>query len=362
MNYAVIMAGGAGQRLWPLSRKNRPKQIINLFEDHSLLHHCVHRIEEIFGPEQIIVVTNADYADVVSKHLPELPKENIIGEPLGRDTANAIGLAATVLQKRNPQSTMVVFSADQLIKPIKPLQDAIKKAIAFLNEKPEALFTFGIKATFAHVGLGYLKKPDDWDRPTDEICPVEAFKEKPNKSTARTYIRSGKYCWNSGMFAWKTQTILRKLEEFLPHNADRLHRIGAAWDGPKQNEVLQTEFAELEKISIDYAVMEKAPDVYMCELDCHWVDVGSYQALADNIGNVDNDDNATTANTNCEWLDCRENIAISNTKEHLIAAIGVEDIIIVHTEDATLICHREETDQLKKLLERIKNSENTRFL
>ena len=360
MNYAVIMAGGSGQRLWPLSREHRPKQIIDIFSEQSLLRLCVNRVKSIFDADHILVVTNAEYADVVREHLPDLPAENILGEPMGRNTANAIGLAATVLNQKGIDTVMAVFSADQIIEPVEPLAEAVRASLAFIQDHPTALFTFGIKARYAHTGLGYLKRGADAGQ--DGIYTVEAFKEKPNKSTAHKYIRSGNYCWNSGMFVWRADTILQKLDDYLPHNAERLRRIGAAWNSDKWDDVLQEEFGQLESISIDFAVMERAREVYMCELDCQWEDVGSYQTLADSIGKVDQEDNVAAPSTKCVWLDSQNNIAISESPDHLIAAIHVEDLIIVHTQDATLICRREETDRLRDLLTDLKEKNYEQFL
>ena len=362
MQYAVIMAGGSGQRLWPLSRRNRPKQIIKLFEDQSLLWHCVDRVKGIFGPEQILVVTNAEYADEVHKHLPEIPVENILGEPVGRDTANAIGLAATVLNSRGPDHVMAVFSADQLIEPVEPLQNAVKTSLAFLDAHSDALFTFGIKATWANAGLGYLKRGEHADGYDNAVFTVEAFREKPNKSTAHKYIRSGQYCWNSGMFVWRVDTILKQIELCLPHNAERLRKIGEAWNTDSRDRVLAEEFKELEKISIDFGVMEHAEHVYMCELDCHWQDVGSYLTLAENIGKMDQDENVTTSGTQVTSIDSGNNIFLSDNPKHMIAAIHVDDLIVVHTADATLICQREEAGHLKDLLKRLQEEGKEKFL
>lgn len=361
MDYAVIMAGGSGKRLWPLSRRNRPKQIIGLLADQSLLQHSVNRIRAVFEPENILVVTNQEYADEVRRHLPELPAENVIGEPVGRDTANAIGLAAVVLQQRDPDGTMSVFSADQVIEPAEPLHEAVTLALRFLEQKPDALFTFGIKAAYAHTGYGYLRQGKTPDGAPKGVFPVEAFKEKPTKNTAGSYIRSGNYCWNSGMFVWKIKTILKQLDRFLPHNFERLSAIAHAWNMPERLSVLAEEFVELEKISIDFGVMERAKEVYMCRLDCHWLDVGSFQVLVETVGKVDGHNNCTTEQTLAHWINCSNNIAIGEKKDHLIAAVNVDDLIIVHTDDATLICHRDETDRLKTLIDELQRNGLERF-
>ncbi|MCP4707262.1 MAG: hypothetical protein GY869_01440, partial [Planctomycetes bacterium] len=241
-----------------------------------------------------------------------------------------------------------------------PLAEAVKAWWEFILNHPDAVFTFGIPARYAHSGLGYLKRGAGTGQ--DGINIVEAFKEKPNKSTAHKYIRSGNYCWNSGMFVWRADTILQKLEDYLPHNAQRLRRIGAAWNTDIWNDVLQEEFGQLDSISIDFAVMERAKEVYMCELDCQWEDVGSYQTLADSIGTVDQEENVAAPSTKCIWLDSQNNIAISESPDHLIAAIHVEDLIIVHTPDATLICRRKETDRLRELLTDLKEKGFEQFL
>lgn len=362
MEYAVIMAGGSGQRLWPLSRRSQPKQIINLYQKQSLLRHCVQRIENMFDPDRILVVTNAEYAHVVAEHLPELPEENILGEPVGRDTANAIGLAAAVLARRDPEAVMAVFSADQIIEPAEVLQQAVRKALTFLENNPQALFTFGIKASHAHTGFGYLKRGSECEAPDEGIYPVLAFREKPNRATARRYISSGNYCWNGGMFVWRVDTIQNHIERYLPHNAARLERIATAGGTDQWLELLRSEFPQLEAISIDYAVMERAKEVFMCELDCHWVDVGSFPALAEALGTADDDQNIAASETPCEWLDSRGNIAISSSADHLIATIGVEDLTIVHTDDATLVMRSGESDSIRTLLESLETPKLKRFL
>jgi len=243
--------------------------------------------------------------------------------------------------------------------PVDTFQEAVTRALGFLNTYPEALLTLGIKATFAHTGLGYLRRGKKTLQ--DGIYPVMAFKEKPNKSTARRYIRAGDYYWNSGMFFWRADRILQQLDRFLPHNTEKLNRIGLAWGTADMEKVLQEEFVTLENISIDFGVMERATDVYMCELDCHWLDVGSYESLAEAIGTADEADNVTDDKTSGMWIDSANNIVISDTHDHLIAAVHVENMIIVHTKDTTLICHRDETDQLKTLLEKMASNGLEKF-
>lgn len=362
MHYAVIMAGGSGQRLWPLSRKNRPKQIIDLFEHQSLLQHSVNRIKDIFAPENILVVTNADYKKVVQEHLPELPPENILGEPIGRDTSNAIGLAATILKQKDPNAVMAVFSADQIIEPYEPLHNAIQLAFKFIEKVPDALFTFGIKAGFAHTGLGYLKQGQPTDETIEGVFPVEAFKEKPNKNTANSYIRSGDYSWNSGMFIWKVSTILKQIDQFLPHNSERLEWIGQAWQTDHWQKTLDDEFPKLEKISIDFGIMEKAPKVFMCQLDCHWLDIGSYKVLAETLGKTDTNGNSILFDTLFHHNNSNNNIIISDSPDHLISTINIDNLVIVHTQDATLICHRDETDYIKELLAKLRESDHHSFI
>jgi len=362
MNYAVIMAGGTGKRLWPLSRQKRPKQVLKLLDGQTLLSRCFERLCPLFDVRNILVLTNAGYVDVVRENLHGLPGNNVIAEPVVRDTASAIGLAATVLAKFDPQATMAVLTADQLLEPPEKLQQAMTDAFEFLAAKPDALITFGIKPTFASTQLGYIKcsDPRECPRCRNTIYSVEAFKEKPDAETAARYVESGEYSWNSGMFVWRAGTILANLERFLPASVEPLRRIAAAWDTPAQDKALMEWFPKLPKISIDYAVMEKAEQVHAIQLDCKWLDMGSFAALAD-IVESDENHNIVIAETS-ELMDCRDNIIVTEDKNHLIAAIGLENVVIAHTPDATLICHVGRTEQLKSLLDRIEQHGRTRFL
>jgi len=362
MNYAVIMAGGTGKRLWPLSRSKRPKQVLKLLDGQTLLRRCFERLTPIFDTRNIIVLTNAGYADLVRENLPELPFNNVIAEPAVRDTAGAVGLAATILTKSDSQATMAVVTADQLIEPAKLLQQAIEDALVFVNKNPDNMITFGIQPTFASTQLGYIKcnEPRKCPDCRNKIYTVEAFSEKPDEETAKQYLGTGQYLWNSGMFVWKAKTILENLEKFLPEAAEPLGRIQADWASPNQQRTLQECFVKLPKISIDYAVMEKADSVYAIKLDCRWLDLGSFAALADFIS-ADEDNNIVIAGKS-ELLNCKDSIIITEDTGHLIAAVGLQNIVVAHSPDATLVCHIDQTQRLKELLELIKQHTGEKFL
>ncbi len=362
MNYAVIMAGGTGKRLWPLSRQKRPKQVLKLLDGQTLLGRCFERLSPIFDVRNILVLTNAGYADLVRENLQDLPINNVIAEPTVRDTASAIGLAATILAKYDPESIMAILTADQLIEPPETLHQAIRDAFEFIGTHPEALITFGIKPDFPSTQLGYIKCADPRACPTcrNVVYSVEAFKEKPDEATARQYVESGAYFWNSGMFVWKTRTILSNLQRNLPEAMEPLRHIAKAWDTPAQDKALQEWFPKLPKISIDYAVMEKADQVHAIQLDCQWLDMGSFAALADVIKSDENN-NIVVAGAS-ELLDCRNSIVVTEDKNHLIAAIGLDGFVIAHTPDATLVCPVSQTERLKVLLERIEQHGRAKFL
>jgi mannose-1-phosphate guanylyltransferase len=362
MDYVVVMAGGTGKRLWPLSREKRPKQVLKLLDGQTLIRRCFERLAPIFDPRNIIILTNAGYADLVRENLPDLPFNNVIAEPVVRDTAGAIGLAATILTKYDPDATMAVVTADQIIEPAEALQQAIKDAITFVNSSPDDIIIFGIHPTYPSTQLGYIKCAATQKCPQckNTIFAVVEFKEKPDDKTAQKYIDSGQYLWNSGMFVWKAKTILASLQKFLPQAEEPLREINAAWDGPNQQLALEEFFPKLPKISIDFAVMEKAERVHAIKLECSWLDMGSFAALADIITS-DEFNNIVVAGTS-ELLDCKNNIIVTEQNRHLIAAIGLENIVVAHSPDATLVCHIDETQKLKQLLELIKEHGREKFL
>ncbi len=362
MDYAIVMAGGTGKRLWPLSRRKRPKQVLKLLDGHTLLRRCFERLIPIFDLRNIIILTNAGYADLVRENLPELPFNNVIAEPAVRDTSGAIGLAATILTKFDPDAAMAVVTADQLIEPAEIFQQALKDALTFVAANPNAMITFGIKPAFPSTQLGYIKciEPCEKTGCKNKVYTVEAFKEKPDQTSAQKYLEAENYFWNSGMFVWKAKTILENLAKFLPESVEPLRRIRNNWDGPNQQKSLQEWFLKLPKISIDYAVMEKADDVYALKLDCRWLDMGAFTALADFVSS-DKDNNIVVAG-HSRLLDCKNNIIVTEDQDHLIAAIGMENIVVAHSPDATFVCHKNQAQRLKELLELIEKDTGEKFL
>ncbi len=357
MRYAVIMAGGSGKRLWPASRESKPKQLIKLVDGKCLLDLAIARLEGLFEPEQILVITNAAYAEEVRKCLPSLPAENVIGEPKGRDTANAIALAAELVAARDSDATMAVFTADHIIRPEDEFRQCVDRACLAAEENTGALVTFGIRPTFPHVGLGYIHCGEKKDESTYCVC---AFKEKPKHHTARYYVESGEYFWNSGMFVWKVGAIRNALKKFLPESVDALTPVGdAAKEGKDITGLLSEIYPKLCKISIDYAVMEKADDVLMVELTCQWLDVGSWPALAE-VVEQDDDGNAIVA-PRAVVIDCNQNVIFSD-EEHLVAVVGMDDCIIVHTADATLVCNKSDSQRLKELVDLIEQKYGSEYI
>lgn len=346
MRHAIIMAGGSGKRLWPASRHSKPKQLINLVDGKSLLTLAVERLEGLFDPQRILVVTNAAYVKEIRERFPLLLKENVIGEPEGRDTANAIALGAELIAARDPGATMAVFTADHIIRPKDRFTQCVESACQAAEDNPQALVTFGIRPTHPHTGLGYIHCGG---KPGAGVRSVLGFKEKPDHRTARWYVESGEYFWNSGMFVWQVQTIRQALGKFLAESAEKLAQVGQAAQAKQDYEaILKRIYPELPKISIDYAVMEKADHVLMVELTCEWLDVGSWPAL-DDVVRLDADGNAVIA-ARAAVLDSNRNVIFS-AGDHLVAVVGMDDCVIVHSPDATLVCKKSDSQRLKELVD-----------
>lgn len=363
---AVIMAGGSGTRLWPLSRRNRPKQLLRILDGRSLIREAFERLRAVFDQDEIYVIALDVHLAAIAEELPELPVRNLIGEPTGRDTAAAIALGAAIAHEKDPQTVMGVFTADHLIRPADTFAAVIERGLATAEEHPDALVTFGIKPTAPHTGLGYVERGEPL---SPGVWAVKNFKEKPKLEDARKYVASGDYYWNSGMFAWRTETILEQLRRHLPASHAAAVKIARAWhteaggknqQGPHPLPALARElYPGLEKISIDFAVMEKAPKVLVVEMALEWLDVGSWTALNDVLG-ADPSGNTHAVKHVCTRTS-GNNIFVAEG-DHLIAAIGVKDLVIVHSPNATLVCHRDRVQEIKDLVSQIEQDHGADYL
>ncbi|MGQ9651526.1 MAG: mannose-1-phosphate guanylyltransferase [Phycisphaerae bacterium] len=356
MHHAVIMAGGSGTRLWPLSRRSHPKQLLRIFEGKSLLRRSYERLRALLPAEQIYIITGRDYIEPMAAELPELPRENLMGEPCPRDTANAVGLAAHLLALRDPDGTMGIFTADHIIHPIGTFADTVRRGFEAADRHADALITFGITPHSPHTGYGYVHRGPQVDPGVFEVLE---FKEKPDLETARRYVESGEYFWNSGMFVWRLAAIVAQIRKHQPQIDAGLREVAAGFHDPARADAVLACFSLLPKISIDFAVMEKADRVLTVEMPCEWLDVGAWPSLAevftpDEAGN-------TRAAPNVMTLDARDNILVSES-DHLVAAIGVRDLILIHSDDATLICRKQDAQRIKDLVEHVRNATGEKYM
>lgn len=351
MHHAVIMAGGAGTRLWPLSRATRPKQLLTVGEARSLLRVSFDRVVGVVPPERVYVCVAAEHRDAVREALPDLPATNVLGEPCARDTANAVGFPAAVLHEQDPEAIAAFVTSDHLIEPVDVFQDSLRAAFGLAVQRPGSLVTFGVVPAYPHTGLGYIERGEPLTGGDSGAYAVAAFREKPDRATAETYVASGRYLWNSGMFVWRCDTVLAELATHLPDAHRGLTEIASAWQTPSYQQVLERVYPSLPRISIDYAVLEPAArgngaDLVVVPLPVNWLDVGSWPALAETLDR-DADGNARAATT--VLVDSAGNIVVSDDPEHLVATVGLRDMIVVHTGDATMVCPRSAAERVKEL-------------
>jgi mannose-1-phosphate guanylyltransferase len=351
MLHAIIMAGGTGTRFWPASRNDAPKQLLQLVGDATMLRQTVDRLGNFVPNERRLVVTNKRLVDAVRELLPELPAAAVVGEPCKRDTAPCIGLAALLVSRKDSEATMVVMPADHVIRPPEKFQAAIRQAAEMVGTSPERIVTFGIKPSYPAEIFGYIWRGEAIRRPSlyATTFHVKQFKEKPDSATAKKYVDSGEYYWNSGIFVWRAATILDALRKRQPEMLGHLEKIVDAWETSCRDDVFECEFAAIKPISIDYAVMEHATDVAVIEAPFEWDDLGGWQSLARLLGS---DENGNTIVGQHLGLNTSGTIVRSDGG-HLVVTLGLKDCIIVHTPNATLVADKHSEEQIRQVVKKL---------
>ncbi len=359
MLHAMIMAGGGGTRFWPRSRQKRPKQFLTLTGDRSLLQQAFDRVESQVPPDRLWVITAGTHVPEVARQLPVLPADRIVGEPCGRDTAACIALGAALIARQDPDAVMLVMPADHVIEPVQEFRRAAHVAEQMAAEHPTSFITFGIPPTFPATGYGYIHRgPQIASRQGIGVFGVQAFREKPAADLAEQFLAAGDYYWNSGIFVWKTATILAALEQRQPRLHAAVQRVAAAWPTGERDAVLRREYEGLDRLSIDYAVMEGAPDVLVIQAPFRWDDVGSWLAL-ERMHPQDADSNTVLArHCGLKTRDC----LIVGDAGHLIATVGVDNLLIVQDGDVTLVADRRDEGTVKQLVELLKKKGLEKYL
>lgn len=357
--YAVIMAGGQGTRLWPKSRKKNPKQLQSLVGEKSLIQETFDRLVLITDPKKIIVSTTPEYLADMKNHLPELPKENFIVEPYPMGTAAACGLVSKVINLRDRESTVAFFPSDHNIKKPEQFAKTLKYAEGICDKFPEHILTIGIKPTRPDTGLGYIEVDSVVEKAgNSSTYKAKRFVEKPDQKTAEEYLATEKYFWNAGMFVWKTKHILKLFKQDLPQTYQVLEKI-AEHVGKKDFEtVLRDVYKKCDDTSIDYGIMEKSEDILVIPADFGWSDIGSWGILLEALSEIGGADVVSRGN----HLGVNDSNTLVMAGDKLIATVGLENVVIVDTPDAILVCNAKKDHEVKNLINKLKEQNKHEYL
>jgi mannose-1-phosphate guanylyltransferase len=358
MLHAVIMAGGSGTRFWPQSRRRLPKQLLRLAGERTMLQQTLDRCRSWAEPSNSWIVTNEVQATATREQLPELPDDNLLIEPAARNTAPCVGLAALEILDRDPEGIMFVMPADHVIQPLESFHAGVHRAVDVVRQSPESLVLFGVTPTFPSTGYGYIERGEQQGEALPRLYDVRAFREKPHLSLAEQYVREGRFFWNCGIFCWKAATIVGLLEQFEPELYAGLLRIRDGWRAGRRREAMAAEFPRLKSISVDYAILERAPGVVVLEAPFLWDDVGSWLSLP-RLNGVD------AAGNTIDGLFCgvdTHGCIVRTSQEHLVATLGLRNLIIVHTPDATLVADASQSERIKQVLEQLERQDLQNWL
>lgn len=351
MVHAVIMAGGSGTRFWPRSRSSKPKQFLNLFGNKTMLRATVDRLSGFISPENVMVVTNESYVDLVQEQLPQSNRDDIIGEPVAKNTAPCVAAAAARLYRKDPESVMVLLPADHLIENPEAFKKVLNSAVETARTE-NSLVTIGIKPTHPETGYGYIRfdKEGAFKKGENRVYSVKNFTEKPDEKTARNFLEAGDYLWNSGMFVWKTSVIIDAFKSYLPEIYQNIEHLLKS-KGSKKD--IDTFYHACPSVSIDYGIMEKAETVHVVPGEFGWNDVGSWKAVYD-LSEKDSDGNVID-DTPVSIQKSKSNLVHSESGK-LISLIGMENVAVVETDNAILVLNLDESQRVKDVVEELKNN------